>query len=94
MSVIAIAENLTIEHVAALRATMQTALTAGDNDDFVLDLAQVVEFDGAGMQLLLAFVRCAADSGKAVALRRVPEPLARSLAEYGLSERFSLEQAA
>lgn len=58
--------ELTIYAAASLRQALCEALAAGAG--LTLDLSQVCEIDSAGVQLLIAAARHAADSGQAFVL--------------------------
>ncbi len=83
---------LTIERVAGLQAEWQGALDTHDGA-IALDLHGVDEFDGAGLQLLLALAGAAAEAGAALTLQRVPPAVAATLARFGAAHRFSLTEA-
>lgn len=83
---------LTIERVAGLQAEWQGALE-GHDGAIALDLHGVDEFDGAGLQLLLALARAAAEAGAALSLQRVPQRLAATLARFGAAHRFTMTEA-
>lgn len=81
--------ELTIYHAAALRAQFADALAAGQSR---FDLAQVTEFDSAGLQLLLAARRSAVQDGRAIEFANAPRVVLEVAATYALDER--LEQVA
>jgi anti-sigma B factor antagonist len=92
MSAIPITENLTIECVGALRERLAQALAAHRGGAaLTLELGQVAEFDGAGLQLLLAFGHAAAQAGQRVLLRHLPPGLDEVLLQFGLEQRFERE---
>lgn len=68
-SLLRIDGELTIYRAAELAAAMKTALAAvADGGALDLDLSGVAEMDSAGVQLLLAARRSAAESGRALRL--------------------------
>jgi len=61
--------ELTIYRAAELAAAMKTALAGvAEGGALVLELSEVVEMDCAGVQLLLAARRSAAESGRSLHL--------------------------
>lgn len=95
MTVIPLRDNLSIECVAALHQQLGQALTEHSGTAaLTLDLAEVAEWDGAGLQLLLALAQAAAQAGQAVVLRSPPATLEQTLQQYGLAARFQYEVAA
>lgn len=91
MSVIPIDHNLTIECVGALRERLGQALAAHGGAALTLDLGQVAEFDGAGLQLLLLFGHAAARAGSALTLRHPPQGVDALLRQLGLAQRYTCE---
>jgi anti-anti-sigma factor len=69
-----------------LAALQQAQQTAGPVQ---LDLAEVTELDGAGMQLLLSTAKSVAEWGATVSLSRVPPPIQAILDSYHLANRFT-----
>jgi anti-anti-sigma factor len=68
-SLLRIDGELTIYRAAELAAAMKAALAAvADGGALDLDLSEVAEMDSAGVQLLLAARRSAAESGRALRL--------------------------
>jgi anti-anti-sigma regulatory factor len=95
MSAITITENLTIECVGALRERLGEALAEAllqrGGAALTLELGEVAECDGAGLQLLLAFGHAAAQAGRRVVLRHLPPGLDEVLLQFGLDQRFERE---
>lgn len=81
--------ELTIYRAAELRAALLAALEAGPA--LALDLSGCTEIDCAGVQLLLAAQRSAAEAGGAVRLQARSEAVDDALATLGLAERFAVE---
>ena len=94
MSLIPLRENLSIECVAALHARLGQALAEHSGEAaLTLDLAAVDEWDGAGLQLLLALAQATAQAGQTLVLRQPPTSLEQALQQYGLAARFQYEAA-
>ncbi|GAA4014574.1 STAS domain-containing protein [Actimicrobium antarcticum] len=91
---IVIAGELTIYQVADIRLQMQQVLNGVDGSDAIaLDLGNVSECDGAGLQLLLVFARAVTALGSAVVLTAASAVINDLLAEYGLADRFVCQPA-
>lgn len=85
--------TFTIECVAALREQLQRAIEEERGGaPIALDLGGVTEFDGAGLQLLLAASRAAAASGRRIALCHPPQAVTAVLAQLALERQFDLER--
>ncbi len=81
---LAIDGECTVYRVHELREQLMTALSAGQ--PVVLDLADVAEFDGAALQLLLSARREAAARGTALHIRALSPMVSALLAQIGLTE--------
>ena len=91
MSQLALSGELTIYSAVEvsqnlLSAVQQAQQTAGPLE---LDLAEVSELDGAGLQLLLSTAKSVAEWGAGVTLSRVPPHIQEVLESYHLSNRFT-----
>lgn len=76
--------------MTVFRAAELKALMAARPDAFELDLADVSEFDTAGVQLLLMQQRLAARRGAALRLRAPSAAVRELLQLYGLEGRFEI----
>lgn len=98
MSQITLSGELTIYQVASIKQTLLQGLQQGNfgQQPLELNMAEVSEVDGAGLQLLLALARSALEFGASVRLLQVPPPVAAMLAECGVAGRFTIvtEEAA
>lgn len=79
--------ELTIPFAAEARATLTQALQAAEGA-LVIDLSSVVEFDSAGVQLLLAARRSQAERGHALRLARPSDVVQDALRVFGLLPLF------
>lgn len=75
--------ELTIAQADAFRQDLLACL-AGGGAFPPLDLGEVERFDTAGVQLLLSLRRSLAGRGEALRLARASDPVAETLAFYGL----------
>jgi len=93
MSQIRLTGDLTIYQVADLKPLFNKALLEHQHGDvpIELDLQDVTECDGAGLQLLLALANTAAKRGATVALCSVPGFVSDLLEQFQLSSRFTLQ---
>lgn len=92
MPPIPLAGELTIYRVAEFCSLLQAALLPGGADPcpVVLDLRQVTEFDGAGLQLLLTLARWTADQGSVLELSAAPGFVLNLLEAFGVAGRFKI----
>lgn len=81
--------ELTIYTVQALRQPLLDQLAAAPA--LVLDLQDVAEFDGAGLQLLVATQREAQACGKPLAVRAPSAAVMETLRQVGLAHALPLE---
>lgn len=82
--------SFTIENASNIQEQMREALgKVSGKSELALDLAQVIEFDGAGLQLLLAFDQATEKLGTKIRLEHIPDSVGTVLARYGLSKRFA-----
>lgn len=90
MSRIEIAGELSIYQVAILKQQFQQALDQANLDQqaIELDMQQLSEVDGAGLQLLMSLSKSAAEFGVPLHLLSAPPSLCELLDMYGLSSRF------
>lgn len=87
---ITIAGELTIYQVAEIRSLLQEALVGHDgSSQLLLDLADVTECDGAGLQLLIAFSQAVSALGAELVLCDAAPFLVDLLDAYGLGSRFA-----
>ncbi len=83
---------LTIYEAQATQSVLLAALSASqpENGALEIDLSQVSDFDGAGLQLMLAVERAARQRGQQVSLLQAPPCVVRILEEFDLLCRFLL----
>ena len=93
MNMIEIDGSFTIERVAELQATLREAMSL-DNSSATLGLrlSGVQEFDGAGLQLLLACAAALGKNGRQLELCDVTPALQAVLRQYQLLDRFILRE--
>ncbi|MET3105262.1 anti-sigma B factor antagonist [Oxalobacteraceae bacterium GrIS 2.11] len=85
--------SFTIENVGSLQEQMRAALANGTASQSIeIDLAQVSEFDGAGMQLLLAFQHAVSSAGAQLNLINMTEVVAASLQRFDVAQRFGNQE--
>ena len=87
---IVIEGSFTIENAGNIQESMREALgkVSGKNQ-LALDLANVTEFDGAGLQLLLAFARASEKLGAKMKLKNIPDNINEVLERYNLTSSLS-----
>ena len=92
MPPIPLAGELTIYRVTEFWTLLRAALPPGraDQRPVVLDLRNVTEFDGAGLQLLLTLARWATDQGSTLELSAAPGFVLSMLEAFGVTGRFKL----
>jgi len=82
--------SFTIENAGNIQEKMREALgKVSGESQLALDLKNVTEFDGAGLQLLLAFEQASEKLGAKMNLKNIPEHISAVLERYGLSDRFA-----
>lgn len=91
---LAIAGNFSIECVADIKARMDALLMQAQAGQVALDLSDVQEFDGAGMQLLLAFDQAVRAGGLQLQLLAPAPAVTGVLQRFGLAARFGLQEDA
>ena len=80
----------TIENVGDMQELMRGILSRHNGDQIIeLDFSEVEEFDGAGMQLLLAFAGGAKKIGAQIRLNHLPDKVAAVLTRYNLADHFA-----
>lgn len=96
MSRVNIAGELSIYQVSELKPQFQQALDQANRDSqaIELELSQMSECDGAGLQLLLSLGKSANEFETAVHLINAPPALLEMLSLYGLSNRFVAREEA
>jgi anti-anti-sigma factor len=88
---LSLGNELTIVQAAALRETLLARLASAPRE-LRLDLAEVSDFDSAGVQLLLATKRSLADAGARLVVSAASATVRRNLEVFGLG--LLLEPAA
>jgi anti-sigma B factor antagonist len=86
MKILTLAGKLTIDQAADLKQMLLSAL-AGD-EDLELNLADVVEVDTAGLQLLMMAKKLAQERGKALRLVALGPAVLELLAQLNLATYF------
>jgi len=89
---LSIDEDFTIFAIDALKRELSDEMDIYDR--FELDLANVEEFDSAGIQLLLAFRNELMKQKKDLKLIAMSDPVKKLMENYGVSQRFNLGDAA
>ena len=81
---------LTIYQIRESQEILIDALVQSKQEQGVieLDLVQVADFDGAGLQLLLALACSAKARGQLVSLLNMPACVERILQEFDVANRF------
>ena len=82
---IALGNEVTIAQAAALRETLLAALAKAPRE-LRLDLADVADFDSAGVQLLLSARRSLAEAGARLFLKAASPTVRDALQVFGLDE--------
>jgi len=81
--------SFTIENVSDMQELMRGILSRHNGEQLIeIDLSEVDEFDGAGLQLLLAFSAAAKKMGSHIQLNNLPERVAAVLTRYNVSDHF------
>ena len=87
--------SLTIERVSDIQELMRSALAhLGAANTIAINLNGVNEFDGAGLQLLLALSQTTEKLGVQIALQHCSEKVTSTLTTYGVASRFLIEEQA
>ena len=81
-----------IRNIVELRDRLFSALQKKETGPFAIDLAGVVEFDTAGVQLLLSLKQEADDHNRPLTIVAMSEPVERLLTFYRLTDHFSQAQ--
>ena len=89
------ATGLTIYEAQVTRSFLLNACMASNPEQGVLeiDLTQVTEFDGAGLQLLLSLARTAKEHDLLISLCQVPVCVSRVLQEFDVASRFLMTRS-
>lgn len=94
MKSVVIEGAFTIENVGDIQQQMRAVLAGPVNSHQIdVDLAAVTEFDGAGLQLLLAFSQIVLKLGSTIELRHPPEFVEAVLTQYAVLKRAVFEAA-
>jgi ABC-type transporter Mla MlaB component len=83
-------EALTIREVGAMQARLLQALIDQSQADYQLSAADLQQIDGAGVQMLVAFVQEASRRGCGVSWQTQTEVLRQAAASMGLSHALRL----
>jgi anti-anti-sigma factor len=87
---LALGPEVTIPFAAATREQLLEALRQGKGSgDLVLDLSGVIDFDSAGVQLLLSAQRSLQERGDALLLQSPSASVRDALATFGLAGAFA-----
>lgn len=94
MSQIRLAGELSIYQVADLKPLLNKALLEYQHNQILieLNLQDITECDGAGLQLLLALANAAARLETTVILYSVPQVVRELLEQLQISSRFTLQE--
>ena len=82
---IGIKDNLTIYQAADLREKLLAVVEA--NQEIIIDLHELKDWDVAGLQLLVALRKTAAKSGKNLRLEQAPDAFFEAFDAIGLSRK-------
>jgi ABC-type transporter Mla MlaB component len=95
MAEVKISGELSIYQVANLKQQFQQALAQSLHEQSALhlDMSEMSECDGAGMQLLLALGKSASEFEIPIQLDHAPPHLQEMLSMYGLANRFASKEA-
>ncbi len=95
MAEVKLSGELSIYQVGALKHQFQQALLQSMHEQSALeiDLAELTECDGAGLQLLLSVSKSAAEIEISVHLLHASPTVQEMLSIYGLSNRFVNKEA-
>ena len=85
--------SLTIERVSEMQEQLRSALVGHSGLSLMtLDLAEVREFDGAGLQLLLCLARVTERMGMQLALANPSQAIENVLRQYDVLKRFASKE--
>lgn len=92
MKPITLAGDMTVYCIAELREQLHVALLEDPAapDAVVLNMEAVSEFDGAGLQLLLALARWARERGREVEICAASGLVLGVLEQFGVTSRFKI----
>ena len=91
MDSIQLSGDLTIYQVAELKTRLQHLLISASSKKTVeIDLNDIVECDGAGLQLLLAFSHAMAAEDRRLSLKNTPPVLMDLLKQFSLNDHFDV----
>jgi phospholipid transport system transporter-binding protein len=93
MTAMQLPETATLEHAAALAATLPAAV-AGSGAAFTVDARALKSFDSATIALLLQARRVATAGGKSFEVQGLPPKLAELARLYGVADLLALPGAA
>ncbi len=95
MAEVKISGELSIYQVAELKQQFQQALAQSLHEQSALrlDMSEMSECDGAGLQLLLALGKSASEFEIPIQLEHAPSSMQEMLRMYGLVNRFAIKEA-
>ena len=94
MKPVVINSSFTIENVGDIQEQMRATLARHNGEQKIdVDLSEVTEFDGAGMQLLLAFQQATQKMGVQIQLNNMPELVSAVLTRYNVISHFTPEES-
>ncbi len=94
MKSVVVTGSFTIENVSDIQEQMRSALARYNGKHRIeVDLSEVTEFDGAGMQLLLAFRKAADKAGAEIDMGDLPDIIATTLRRFDVISRFTTQEA-
>ena len=95
MKPVVISSSFTIENVGDIQEQMRATLARHNGEQRIdVDLSEVSEFDGAGMQLLLAFHQAGQKLGLEIHLNNTPELVNAALTRYNVISLFTHQEQA
>ena len=90
---VVISNSFTIENVGDIQEQMRATLSRHNGEQRIeVDLSEVTEFDGAGMQLLLAFQQITRKMEIQIQLNNMPELVAAALKRYNVIGDFNPQE--
>jgi len=90
---VVISSSFTIENVGDIQEQMRTTLSRHNGENKIdVDLSEVTEFDGAGLQLLLAFHQVTQKMGVQIQLNNTPELVGNVLTRYNVLSQFQPQE--
>jgi len=93
MKPVVINSSFTIENVGDIQEQMRASLSRHNGEQKIdVDLSEVTEFDGAGMQLLLAFHQATQKMGVQIQLNNTPEVVSAALTRYNVISQFNNQE--